>query len=94
MFQLDYPFLFLSLSLSVFFFPDYAVYSKPFSVGSGSSAPYRPTKSADADIYGGAGGGGDEMGSLLDTGKFKADKGFAGTDAAPRGGVLFGVNWK
>ena len=64
---------------------DYTVYSKPFALG-GASAPYRPTVSADAEMHVGAG---DEMGSLLDTNKFKADRGFSGTDstvASSKGG--------
>ncbi len=44
-------------------------------------------QATDGDSYGGAGGDAD-LGSLLDTGKFKADRGFAGTEriAAEAGG--------
>lgn len=58
---------------------DYSVYSKPFALGAGASAPYRPTVDADHEMHIGAGA--DDMGSLLDTSKFKADRGFSGTDA-------------
>jgi hypothetical protein len=58
-------------------FPEYNVYSKPFSAGGSSTAAlYRPTKSADADHA-----GADDMSSLLDTSKFKADRGFSGADS-------------
>ena len=65
---------------------DYAVYSKPFSAGSATTNLYKPTKAADGDAYGGGGGDAD-LGSLLDTGKFKADRGFAGAEAALVGNV-------
>jgi SNW domain-containing protein 1 len=56
----------------------YNLYDKPLFADRGSGL-YRP-KAGDDDTYGGAPGAEDEGG--VRTGKFKADRGFAGADAS------------
>lgn len=60
---------------------EYSTYSKPM-VERGEASVYRP-KRDDADVYGDADA---QMSKLADTSRFKADKGFVGTEAPQRGG--------
>jgi SNW domain-containing protein 1 len=58
------------------------VYSKPlFERGAAAGSVYRP-KRDDADVYGDAD---TQMEKLKDTSRFQPDKGFQGTEGAPRG---------
>jgi len=55
---------------------EYNIYSKPLFQGSSANVLYRPKKTDDSESYGGE----EDYKKLLDTTKFKADKGFSGTD--------------
>jgi SNW domain-containing protein 1 len=54
---------------------DYSVYTKPLLQGSSANAIYRPKKN-DEESYGTE----EDMKKLMDTSKFKPDKGFSGTE--------------
>eukprot|EP01118_Nematostelium_gracile_P003243 TRINITY_DN1368_c0_g1_i1.p1 TRINITY_DN1368_c0_g1~~TRINITY_DN1368_c0_g1_i1.p1 ORF type:complete len:547 (+),score=174.50 TRINITY_DN1368_c0_g1_i1:86-1726(+) len=56
----------------------YNIYSKPLFHGSAANAAYRP-KTNDEETYGGE----EDYQKLLDTSKFKPDKGFSGAEPAP-----------
>lgn len=62
---------------------DYGVYSKPLFDRGAESTIYRP-KRDDSEIYGDAD---TQLTKLKDTSRFQPDKGFQGTDGAPRGGT-------
>lgn len=55
----------------------YNIYSKPLFQGSSANQIYRPKKKDDEENYGGE----EDYNKLLDTTKFKPDKGFSGTDS-------------
>lgn len=61
---------------------DYAVYSKPLFDRGEAASVYRP-KQDDSEMYGDADA---QMAKLTDTSRFKADKGFMGTQSASSGG--------
>ena len=59
---------------------EYGVYSKPLFERGQASNIYRP-KRDDADVYGDVD---TQMAKLTDTSRFQPDKGFQGTEGAPR----------
>eukprot|EP01039_Chlorochromonas_danica_P005445 gene5445-5993_t len=69
---------------------DYNVYSRPLFDRGEAGSIYRP-KNVDGELYGGGEGGGggagadDQMDKLLNTSRFRPDKGFKGAEGGGRG---------